>query len=111
MQIDIPRMLLHLRQQIAEGDAQSPSSTAPLVERLAFRLWSAAVRSPGAMRLASLVGRALQLPLRSGGWLRRLPPPLGGWTKHRQFPALASKTFRDRWKDGLGATDDADGQP
>ena len=101
VRIDIPRMLLHLRKQIAEGDADTGRSKAPLLERLAFRLWSATVRAPSAMRLASVLGRFLQLPLRRRGTLRWLPPPLGGWTKHRHFPALASKSFRDRWKNGL----------
>ena len=101
VRIDIPRMLLHLRKEIAEGDQQTRRSGAPLLERLAFRLWSMTVRSPGAMRMAGAFGRALQLPLRRGGWLKRLPPPIGGWTRHRDFPALASRTFRDRWKEGL----------
>ncbi len=111
VRIDIPRMLLHLRKQIAEGSPQSPSSKAPLVERLAFRLWSAAVRTPGAMRLASAFGRLFQAPLRRRGTLRWLPPPLGGWTRHRGFPALASKSFQDRWRDGLNDTDQAGRQP
>ncbi len=111
VRIDIPRMLLHLREQIAEGDSRSRSSRSPLVERLAFRLWSVAVRTPGAMRLASTLGRALQLPLRRGGRLRWLPPPLSGWTKHRHFPALPSTSFRDRWRDGLGKADDAGESP
>ena len=101
VRIDIPRMLLHLRKEIAEGDGGSGQAKAPLFEKLAFRLWGATVRAPGAMRLASALGRVLQLPLRRKGLLAWLPPPLNGWTRHRHFPALASKSFRDRWKDGL----------
>ena len=101
VRIDIPRMLLHLRKEIAEGDQQAGRSKSPLLERLAFRFWSMTVRSPWAMRMANAFGRALQLPLSRGGWLKRLPPPLGGWTKHRDFPAVASKSFSARWKAGL----------
>jgi L-lactate dehydrogenase complex protein LldF len=31
------------------------------------------------------------------GWLKKLPPPLSGWTDHRHFPAFAKRSFRQAW--------------
>ena len=93
VRIDLPRMLLHLRRQIAEeaGDVS-------WMERLAMRAWRLTLSSTAALGLARLAVRLAQWPLSRGGRLRRLPPPLSGWTRHRTFPALAATPFRKRWK-------------
>ena len=33
------------------------------------------------------------------GWLSQLPGPGGEWTKVRDFPAPAARTFHERWKE------------
>ena len=47
-----------------------------------------------------------QMGLRVAAWgaallatagLFRLPGPLAGWTDHREFPGIASTSFRARW--------------
>lgn len=93
VRIDLPRMLLHLRRQIAE-EAGSVS----WAERLAMRAWRLTLSSTAVLRLARLVVRLAQWPLSRSGRLRWLPPPLSGWTRHRTFPALAATPFRSRWK-------------
>jgi L-lactate dehydrogenase complex protein LldF len=35
--------------------------------------------------------------------LKTLPYPLNGWTKNRDFPALAKQRFRDWWKENREA--------
>jgi L-lactate dehydrogenase complex protein LldF len=30
---------------------------------------------------------------------KRLPGPLGGWTKYREFPRFAEKPFRQLWRE------------
>lgn len=92
--IDIPRLLLELRAMLAEGDARwGVKADAPL-EEAAFRLWSVLIRHPRlyelAVRGAAAAGRLLP---RSGAMIRRLPPPLSGWTASRDLRLLSGKSF------------------
>ena len=97
IRINIPRMLLHLRHELVEGKQDPRNRTAPVVERLAFKLWRFSVGSPLMFRLGNLAGRLLLRPLARNGRIRWLPPPFSGWTRHRHFPAISSRMFRDRW--------------
>ena len=102
VKINIPRMLLHLRRELAEGGKHSRGKKASLVERTVMKGWRLSVASPFMMRVANRLGRLAQKPLLRGGRITRLPPPLSGWTRHRTFPALSSTPFRDRWRKYLG---------
>ena len=99
--IDLPRMLLYLRSEVTEGNTDASRKKSSRLESIAMKVWKASVRGPGMMRLANLIGRIGQLPLARNGRLRRLPPPLSGWTRHRTFPAVSSSPFRSRWKKGI----------
>jgi L-lactate dehydrogenase complex protein LldF len=35
------------------------------------------------------------------GMIRRLPPPMHGWTKERNIRGLAAESFIRRWKKGI----------
>ena len=98
VKIDIPRMLLHLRRELAEGANNPSERSAPVWERLAMKAWRLSVGSAFMMRLSGRVGSLLQRPFVRKGRLRWLPPPLSGWTRHRTLPPLASKPFRARWR-------------
>ncbi len=93
VRIDIPRMLLHLRKELTLGETYPDARSAPLSERIAMKMWRLAVASPLAMRAASVLGRIALAPLRR---VRR--GPLSGWTRYRDFPAVAARPFRTRWK-------------
>ena len=97
VRINIPRMLLHLRKEITEGKAQPAERKVSFFERLTMKGWRLTVGSGLAFGLANRLGRLAQWPLLRRGWLRWLPPPLAGWTKHRDFPPLATP-FRVRWR-------------
>jgi L-lactate dehydrogenase complex protein LldF len=92
VRINIPDMLLRLRRD----SVRQRLGTKP-GEREAMRAWRATMLNP---RLYRLGGKAASLGTRllaRGGRIRRLPPPLSGWTRRRDFPAFARKSFRERW--------------
>jgi L-lactate dehydrogenase complex protein LldF len=92
VRIDIPRMLIELR---AGGVT---TTTAGLGERLVFRALAWLLRRPRLYRLAAPIGRWLQRPFVHGGGPRGLPLFLGRWTRTRDIPAVATRTFSEQWK-------------
>ena len=89
VRIDIPRMLLALRAQAAEG------GYAPRWVGGGLRAFRLLATHPRLYRLASALARRLSRWLAPGGF-DRLPGPLAGWTKHRHFPPMAAETFTAR---------------
>ena len=98
VKINIPRMLLYLRKELTQGETYPEHKSVSMAESTAVKGWRVSVSSSFMMKLSNLGGRLLQLPFVRGGRIDRLPSPLSGWTKHRKFPAIASKPFRTRWK-------------
>jgi L-lactate dehydrogenase complex protein LldF len=91
VKIDIPRMLIELRKENVEH------AVAPADERLVFRLFARLLTRPRLYRLAAALGRLLQRPFARKGVIRRLPLFLGEWTRQRDLPAVAPRTFSERW--------------
>jgi len=91
VRIDIPRMLIDLRREV--GDRK----IAPWTERVAFTLLSRLLRHPRLYRLAARAGRLLQRPFAGSGRVSRLPLFFGEWTRTRDLPPMASRTFQERW--------------
>lgn len=85
--IDLPRMLLDLRRDLVEQGHTG------WIWDAGMEVWSRGTRSP---RLFSLAGRAAAL---GGGVLSRtpLPRPLSGWTRYRDLPRFAPRSFRQLW--------------
>jgi len=91
VRIDIPRMLIELRREIDD------EKIAPWSERVAFALLAMLLQRPGLYRLAAKVGRVLQRPFATDGRIRRLPLVVGEWTRTRDLPTVAPRTFQERW--------------
>ena len=103
VKINIPRMLLYLRNQLAEGGNYPEHKSSTFLERMAFKGWRLSLSSTFALRAANGLARMLQKPFVRDGTIKRLPPPLSGWTKYRTLPAIAKRPFRKRWRsDGTG---------
>jgi len=94
VKIHIPEMLVQLREQLHKEPGELGFG-----ERLAYRFWARLLRSPRAYRLATwFATRTVGRWTRKTGWLRKLPGPLAGWTRKRDFPAPAPQRFRDWWE-------------
>ena len=96
VRIDIPRMLIELREHVDQ------EKVAPWAERAMFRAARRIMSSPALFRMGARVGRLLQAPWVRGGRVRRLPLFLGRWTATRDLPPVAQRTFSERWKDLAG---------
>ena len=101
VQINIPRMLLHLRHQQAESN-DTNQRTASDTDKLLARGFATVMSSPWLLRLARSLGGALTRPLTRNGKIRQTRLPLvSRWTHARDLPAPAQRSFRDRWRDEL----------
>ena len=92
VKIPIPKILLHLRQRVAEQDAAAPITT-----RVGARFGSLALRLPWLYHIAVRCARIAQRPFERAGWLRALPSPFNRWTQARPLLAFGND-FRAWWK-------------
>ena len=82
VKIDIPRLLLHLRAEIAPRKGK-------LSERLAFKMWAQVMMRPSLYKMSSVVGRIMQ----------RFVPVAKAWTNDRDLRPIESKSFHELWSD------------
>ena len=90
VRIDIPKMLLTVRQ----AHVKETGGTRWIA--WAMKLWSRLSRSPRLYHFFLNLSFILAQPLARGGWIQKLPPPLDGWTRSRDFPLVAKMTFSQR---------------
>lgn len=93
IRIDLPGLLLELRLH-PEARRQQPSWL-----KAAIMGYRAVATRPRAYRTAARLARSVSSALARGGWIRRLPGPLSGWTAHRDFPAFAPRSFQETWEE------------
>ena len=89
VKIDLHHHLLHNRRNAV---AEKPS----LIEKLAFRLFAIAANDPGLFAMGQKLGRLFQ-PLHGLIKGSRLDPARA-WTKTRELPPVAPKTFKQLWE-------------
>jgi L-lactate dehydrogenase complex protein LldF len=115
VKINLPRMLLHLRQKSAESP-DSRERSADLVPNLVAAGYTRLMRSPGLLKLSHGWARWKQnvwaaMPLfpltKRNGMIRKAPLPLlSRWTRSRDLPELPKNAFRDIWKKELSKDKD-----
>ena len=93
VKINIPQHLINMRRDIVSQKIKGP------IERAIFKLWAFAMTSPMLYGMMTL-GQKMELRRRAKntGWIKKMPPPGGGWTQIRDMPAPAGKTFHQMWK-------------
>ncbi|MCM4083496.1 LutB/LldF family L-lactate oxidation iron-sulfur protein [Paractinoplanes hotanensis] len=85
VKIDIPSILVHLRNQAPHPRTEKAAMAAAAYTMDRPRLYRRAQR---AAKLAKLLGRRG----------RGLPPPLNGWAASRDLPSPPDESFRDWWR-------------
>ena len=94
VRIDIPGLLLKTR-------ALHLDETGGELEwNLAMRGWAWCMQRPARLAWSTRLARMGQRLVKLLGLQLKFPPPLNGWTDHREFPGLAPQTFHERWASG-----------
>jgi len=94
VKIDIPRHLVSLRRDIIQGRLDGRW------ERMFYRLWARGMKSPFLYRTIGAIQRwDLRRRAEGKGWISRLPGFAAGWTRIRDLPAPASRSFHQIWKE------------
>jgi L-lactate dehydrogenase complex protein LldF len=95
VKIDIPKVLLDLRSEVA-------SAKTGRLEKLAFRAFAWLARHP---RVYAIGGRLAASLARSGdgAWIRRVPAllnvgPIRAWLSQRDLPPPPPRSFRQLWR-------------
>jgi len=104
--IDHPKLFLKLRERRARGDKTFGGKKPPITERLTMSTWAWGLGKDSRYRLGSRLFRLAVRPFVRGGKIKTLPGPGRGFTEVRDLPEPPGKTFRDRWRDILGAKSD-----
>jgi L-lactate dehydrogenase complex protein LldF len=96
VKINIPEVLIHLRNKVVLQKGLS-------AESIAMKAMAAIFRSERRFRAAQRMGRVAEAPLvrkdgQGGGWIGWLPGLLGGWTQVRDLQEMPKETFRDWWE-------------
>ena len=93
VRIDIPRLLLELRQE------SHKAGRTPGWLRFGLGVYRVAAQRPWLFSLGLKANRlGTRLLAGRDGWIQSLPAPLDGWTDHRAFPTLAPHSFKDWWQ-------------
>ncbi len=87
VRIDIPRMLVRLRNEAAER------GELPISLKLGLRVFRLAATRPWLFAVAAGLGRIVAQVFASKGFFTRLPGPLSGWTAHRDLRGFAREPF------------------
>jgi L-lactate dehydrogenase complex protein LldF len=96
VKIDIPEVLIHLRNKVVEQKGLS-------AEAFAMKMMGMIFMSERRFRAAQRMGRMAEAPLarkdeQGVGWIGWLPGMLGGWTKARDLEQMPKETFREWWE-------------
>ncbi|MFH1155095.1 MAG: LutB/LldF family L-lactate oxidation iron-sulfur protein [Pseudomonadota bacterium] len=96
--IDLPRMLLALREKLAQGDRRWEVTPVSLKEKLLFSAWSLLISDRRIYETALKAGVLIQkLFPRTNGMIPSLPG-VRGWTQSRDIQPVAKKSFMERWR-------------
>lgn len=101
VKIDIPKVLLELRKRVIEEKSRANRLGVDKLEKLGIKIWRLAMEHPWVYsHLLTLAYYGQRLWLRGLGDERKSQPlAFKQWTKSREFPTIAKRPFRKRWKE------------
>jgi len=91
VKIDIPEILLHLRNKVVKGHG------APMAEWMAMKAAARAFANGGRLQSAQKLVRIAQRPYVEDGVIGRLPGMLANWTRFRDLAEVPAQSFRQWW--------------
>jgi L-lactate dehydrogenase complex protein LldF len=97
--INIPEALVYLRSKAVDAKRQKRFNA----ERLAFGITAWGLRSPRRLKAVQRAASASRKLVGRSGRIRRLPPPLSGWTDTRDAPVPPPESFRAWWERTRGS--------
>lgn len=95
VKIDLHHHLLHNRRDFTKAGAGK------LTDRLKFRMWSAAMRSPALYAMGGWFTRSSLRAIYGMGMSGSALDPMRVWNRSRAGVPLPKESFRTRWKKGL----------
>ena len=97
VKINIPEVLIHLRNKVVERETQGLGALNP--EAVAMKIMAAIFGSERRLRAAQRLARMAESPLvNREGWITWLPGYAGGWTSVRDLREMPRQTFREWWE-------------
>jgi hypothetical protein len=92
-------MFLYYRSQDVLGDPYWKGKKRPSSEKRFFKAWISAVTRAWLWNLGIRMVRPLINKDAHDGVISKMKGPFQGWFRTRDLPAMAKKTFHDRWKE------------
>jgi L-lactate dehydrogenase complex protein LldF len=92
VRLDIPRMLLALRQRVVTETSQ------PLELRVGIKTFARVATRPRLYRTMARLARWLLRGRATNGWITHVPGLAAGWTRSRDLKAPAERTFEELWR-------------
>jgi L-lactate dehydrogenase complex protein LldF len=97
--VDLRNILLDMRKKEMEGNRSFGAKKPSFLTRAIFRFWTWGLLNSSLYRLGSSFLRILTAPFVRKEKIAWLPGRLSGWTKFRDMPRLAPKTFHREYQD------------
>lgn len=92
VRIDIPRMLLELREKT------TAAGLTPVWVTFGLRVFRHIATRPRVFRAAQAMAARATRWLARDNWVRSMPGHMARWTRTRDFPAFPSRTFLQQWR-------------
>jgi L-lactate dehydrogenase complex protein LldF len=101
--IDHPKLFLYYRSMDVSGAPYFKGKKRPSGEGRFFKAWSMALTHAWLWNLGVRLARNVINKFAADGVISKLPGgTFAGWFEKRDLPAIAKKTFRERWKETKG---------